>query len=152
MVEAHVGCVELERRLEGDDISGEQLMVATVHLLGNNDAFEFHDITDDEAVLATKADAKVVNTRTLNRHKRIRNRVRTVFYHLPFLGDITKKKEALYEGDYNLEDCERNCRKWSVRSRVTEKILKEAHGGDYGPNSGHLIYIVYIYICLISYP
>ena len=73
-------------------------MAAAAHLPGNDDAFEFDDITDDEAVVAAKAEAKAANTGARNRHQRIRNRVRAVFYPLPSLDDITKKWKLFVRG------------------------------------------------------
>ena len=66
LTDACVERVALERRLEGDDISGEQRMVVAVHLPDTDDAFALDDITDDETVVAAQAETVTVHTRALS--------------------------------------------------------------------------------------
>ena len=48
VISVHVDRVALASRLEGNDLSDEQLVVTSLHQAGNDDAFEFVLVTDDE--------------------------------------------------------------------------------------------------------
>ena len=77
-------------------MTDEQLVAASAHLAGNDEAFEFDLVPDDEleAEAAAKgqlvADARSANARALSRHNRIRKRVRSGYHPVPDINTITK--------------------------------------------------------------
>ena len=51
-------------------------------------------------------------------------RVRSGYHPVPDINKITKDTwSILYEGNYNLEECERICKKRQVVARMSEKIF-----------------------------